>query len=401
MSKKIAIIGGGAAGLAAACSLRQGFDVTVYERGERVGKKILATGNGRCNLANTDLSPSRFKSQNQAEIKTVLSGYSYEAVKTFFEELGLLLRTESEGRVYPLVNQASAVLDVLRLSAVRKGAVIKCDFLVKAITKKDSGFEIVSASGEKACADIVIMATGGTASPKTGSDGKGFDILKALGHSVTPLSPALVPLKSDTDFTMPLKGIRAKAKITLNGRFSESGEIQFTDYGISGIAAMQLSRHLCGRDSVTIDFAEGYSAEYILSLLEKSREKNVPSSELFSGILQRRVAEELIKRVLKCRINAPSRTLGDNDLSILAKAVKGLSLPVTGTLSWDNAQVTSGGVPLGEIDASTMQSKLCDNLYIIGEALDCDGECGGYNLSWAWITAMRASESLNGEYAYD
>ncbi len=397
MSKKIAIIGGGASGLAAACAIRKDFDITVYERNERAGKKILATGNGRCNLANTDLSLEHFSSQSKDELKRILNSYSFDTVQSFFEKLGLLLKHESEGRVYPLSNQATAVLDVLRYSAMQNGASIKCDFTVSKISKKNDLFEIVSDSGKKEYADIVILATGGKASPKTGSDGLGYTLAKSLGHSLTKLSPALVPLKSDTSFTLPLKGIRAKAKITLNNAISQSGEIQFTEYGISGIAAMQLSRHLTGKDYITIDFAEGYSEEYILSLLKRTRAKSSSVGEIFLGILNRRIGEEIIKKVLKTKLTLASDTLSDSDLASLAAAVKSFRLPITSTLSWDNAQVTSGGVPLFEINNDTMQSKLCKNLYLIGEILDCDGECSGFNLSWAWITALRAASSLNEE----
>ncbi len=395
MLKKIAISGGGAAGLLAASSLDSRFDVTVYEQNDRVGKKLLSTGNGRCNLMNTMLSPDRFHSKTALLIPDIIDEGSYTIIKDFFEKLGLLLCFETEGRVYPLSNQASSVLDILRLTALEKNTVIKCGFSVDKISKKGDGFEIFSKKGERDYADIVILATGGMASPKTGSDGSGYALAKMLGHSATSLSPALVPLKSDTSFTKPLKGVRAKAKITLNGSISETGEIQFTDYGISGIAAMQLSRHLKGGDSVKIDFAKDYDREIIFSLLIIAITKKLSAGELFVGILLRRIGEELIKRVLKLSPNTPTDNLTDEDLIKLTDAVKGLLLPITGTLLWDNAQVTSGGIPLGEIDTATMQSRLLKNLYILGEMLDCDGECGGYNLSWAWITALKAVKALN------
>ncbi len=395
MSKKIAIIGAGATGLALASILDKSFEITLYERNERVGKKLLATGNGRCNLANTDLSPMHFSSTDEDKIADILNDFSFDSIKSFFEELGLLVRFEEDGRVYPLSNQASAVLDILRLGAKRNGAVICTDFLADKITKTRKGFEIISWDNKKVYADVLVLATGGMASPKTGSDGMGYSFAKSLGHSVILPTPALVPLKSDTSFTLPLKGIRAKAKVTLNGKFSESGEIQFTDYGLSGIASMQLSRHLTGKDSICIDFAEDYSEEYILSLLNKAKEKNPPLAELFTGILNRRIGEELIKRTLKLGIGTPSAKISQSDVEALAKAVKAFPLPVTGTLSWDNAQITKGGVPLSEIDAKTMESNIVKKLYLAGELLDCDGECGGYNLSWAWICAKRAGNAIN------
>ncbi|MBQ7794578.1 MAG: aminoacetone oxidase family FAD-binding enzyme [Clostridia bacterium] len=395
MSKKTAIIGGGAAGLSAACAIKSTHTV-IYERNERVGKKLLVTGNGRCNLLNTELSPSRFKSTDMNEMSEILGNNPTQEITAFFEKLGLLMRSESEGRVYPLCNQATAVLDVLRLRAAENGAEFRCGFCVKEIRRKGGGFEIISDTGVREYADRVVLACGGMASPKTGSDGLGYTLAKSFGHTVTPLSPALSALKSDTAFTAPLKGVRARVKITLDGTDrQESGEIQFTDYGISGIAAMQLSRHLTGKDSVTIDFAEEYSEDYIFSLLKNSRKKDRPMYELPLGILQRRVGEQIIKRALKIGLNAPSESATNADLKKLAGAIKGLKLPVYGTLSWDNAQVTSGGIPLSEINPDTMESRLAKGVYITGEMLDCDGECGGFNLSWAWITALRAANSIN------
>ncbi|MEE0944361.1 MAG: aminoacetone oxidase family FAD-binding enzyme [Clostridia bacterium] len=403
MNKKIAIIGGGAAGLAIACIIGKGAEVTIYERNERVGKKLLSTGNGRCNLLNTNLSPKQLKSENSNIIPQILGMSAVSQVMTFFENLGLLMRIENEGRVYPLCNQAAAVLDVLRYEAAEKGVLIRCDFCVSEITKKGNGFDIHSKDGKRSYADIVILACGGMAAPKTGSDGIGYKLAEALGHSVTTLTPALVALKSETSFTAPLKGIRCKAGIKLvsdkTELFSESGEIQFTDYGISGIAAMQLSRHIENSCKVVIDFAEEYNKDYILHRIKKAAEKGREAQELALGIVQKRVWQQIIKHILGISPSTAANKLSESDLEKLSCAIKALSLDISGTLSWDNAQVTSGGIPLDEIEPKTMKSRITDNLYILGEMLDCDGECGGYNLSWAWLCALRAGDSINKELA--
>ena len=403
MNKKIAIIGGGAAGLAAACTIGKGTEVTIYERNDRVGKKLLSTGNGRCNLLNTNLSPKQLKSENNNVIPQVLGSSPVSQIMTFFENLGLLMRIENEGRVYPLCNQASAVLDVLRYEAAEKGVLIRCDFCVSKITKKGNGFDIQSENGKHTFADIVILACGGKAAPKTGSDGIGYKLAESLGHSVTRLSPALVALKSDTAFTNPLKGIRCKAGIKLiSGETelaSESGEIQFTDYGISGIAAMQLSRHIKNGCKAVIDFAEEYNKEYILHRIKKAAEKGREAQELALGIVQKRVWQQIIKYASGISPSTSANKLSDSDFEKLATAIKALPLNISGTLSWDNAQVTSGGIPLSEIEPETMKSRITDNLYILGEMLDCDGECGGYNLGWAWLCALHAGESINKELA--
>lgn len=401
MTKKIAIIGGGASGLAAACAINKGADVTIYERNDRVGKKLLSTGNGRCNLLNTNISGKQIKSLNAENLSDILGTSPASEVMTFFENLGLLMRIEDGGRVYPLCNQASAVLDVLRYNAAEKGAKIRCDFCVEKIIKKADSFEIKSEDGKTATADIVILACGGMAAPKTGSDGLGYKLANGLGHSTTALSPALSPLKSETSFTAALKGIRCKSGIKLisgkNELTAESGEIQFTDYGVSGIAAMQLSRHLVKGAKIVIDFAEEYNEEYILYRLKSAVKTGRDASELTLGIVQKRVGQQIIKHALGISPATPSCKLSDKELSSLAHAIKALSLDVYGTLSWDNAQVTSGGVPLSEIEPKTMASKITDNLYILGEMLDADGECGGYNLGFAWLCALRAAESINRE----
>lgn len=394
---KIAIIGGGAAGLAAACVLG---NVTVYERNDRVGKKLLQTGNGRCNLLNTNLSAEHLHADDINAAKAVLGRAAVSEIMTFFENMGLLMRVEDEGRVYPLCNQATAVLDVLRYTAAESGARIKCGFTVYEIRHSGDGFEIISDSGQREYADKVILACGGMAAPKTGSDGIGYSLAKRFGHSVTKLNPALAALRADTGFCAPLKGIRCKAAVKLvkNGKSlaEESGEIQFTDYGISGIAAMQLSRYMSEGCSAVIDFAGQYNEEYVLYRIKAGLGKGREAQDLLLGIVQRRVAQQLVKCSLGISPAAAADNLSEKQLALLAAAVKGTSLNVHGTLSWENAQVTSGGVPLVEIDAETMESKKCPGLYIIGEMLDCDGECGGYNLGWAWACALKAAGALGG-----
>ncbi len=401
MTKRIAIIGGGASGLAAACAINKGADITIYERNDRVGKKLLSTGNGRCNLLNTNISEKQIKSSDGQSVSDILGTSPASEVMTFFENLGLLMRLEDGGRVYPLCNQASAVLDVLRYTAAEKGVNICCDFCAERIIKKGNFFEIKSKDGKTAVADIVILACGGMAAPKTGSDGLGYKLASSLGHTVAALSPALSPLKSETTFTAALKGIRCKAGIKLmlneNELASESGEIQFTDYGVSGIAAMQLSRHLVKGAKIVIDFVEEYNEDYILYRLKSAVKTGRDASELMLGIVQKRVGQQIIKQVLGISPATPADKLSDKEISVLAHAIKALPLDVFGTLSWDNAQVTSGGIPLTEIEPTTMASKITDNLYILGEMLDADGECGGYNLGFAWLCALRAAESINKE----
>ena len=403
--KRIAVIGGGAAGLAAAVTAAEAAEVTVYEKNDRVGKKLLQTGNGRCNLLNVNTDASAYHSDDIDVVKRVIGAFPASRIMDFFEELGLLMRIESEGRAYPLCNQAAAVLDVLRFSAAERGAVFKCGYVCTDIVKKADCFELHFADGTKEKAEAVIIACGGKAAPKTGSDGNGYALAERMGHSVTQLRPALVPVRTETAFVRPLKGIRCKAGITLLkdgiAAAHESGEIQFTDYGVSGIAVMQLSRYLNGGGyELKIDFAEEYGFEHIVYLLKKACGRPREVQELTLGIIPRRVGQQLIKKTVNKPLTAAASELSDNEIKKIASAVKGLRLEVASALSWDNAQVTSGGVALSELCADTLESKLCSGLYFAGEVLDCDGACGGYNLSWAWcsgIIAARAAADVQEE----
>lgn len=401
MKTRVAIIGGGAAGLAAACSLGSNAETTVYEHSDRVGKKILVTGAGRCNVMNNYMQPQKFMCDDFDALEVILSGCE-EIITDFFSGRGLVLRCEEEGRIYPLTNQAASVLDVLRFDAQENGCEILCGTQIKNIDKKDGCFVVDDNVYGKRSYDAVILACGGKAAPKTGSDGSGFDIARALGHSVTKLFPALVPLKTTSNVPRALKGIRCKCKLTLKKDSKKvtdtSGEIQFTEYGISGIAAMQLSRYTEGKgNSVIIDFAEECSYSYILERINAAKNKKRELQDVLLGILPRRVAQQIIKTVTQTPLTQSSAELDDVSAKKIAEAVKAFKLDIEGTLSWENAQVTRGGIPLREIDAKTMESKRCKGLYIVGEMLNCDGDCGGYNLGWAWITGIKAAEAVIGK----
>ena len=395
MSKRIAVIGAGASGLLVS-SLIKGGKITVFEKNDRVGKKLFATGNGRCNLLNEHFSKDGLYSSDNDTLKKILGENSYEEIINCFKSLGLFTRTDSEGRIYPLSNQSSSVLDILRLSAKENGAVFVLNTEVKDIKKDGDTFKIITENG-KTDADIVIISTGGLASSST----NGYDILKSLGHTVTPLSPVLTKLKADKSFTAPLKGIRSKAKLSLYKNDTllreESGEIQFADYGISGIAAMQISRFFEKGTRLLIDFAEEFSEEDIFENLKKSQKGEREVSDIFAGIIQRRIAEEIVKKTLSVNPKMKATNLSDEELKCLSEKIKAFPLEVFGTLGFDSAQVTRGGVPLSEINSKTMESKIQKGLYITGEALDVDGECGGYNLGWAWISALKAANSINGD----
>lgn len=403
----IAIIGGGASGLAAAVSAARsatlsgarGVKIAVLEKLDRVGKKLLATGNGRCNLANAAITPERYSGSQPAILAGMLSRAPAGRSLDFFASLGLLLETDASGRVYPYTNQASTVLDVLRREAARLGVETVCSFDARSIVKAGGGFEISAASGARAFAKAVIIAAGGCAAPQFGSDGGGFKLAKSLGHSVTPLSPCLVALKCELD-NKSLKGIRAACALALfeGGRelCRDEGEAQFTEYGVSGIPAMQLSRFYsqknCKDAELRIDFLPRLSLDETSQMLKERAKEGGEAGELLLGALNKRISALLLKRA-GVEPSSAAEKLSKEELDAIARRIKGLALRITGTLPWANAQVTRGGVPLDEIDPASCESLACPSLYLAGELLDCAGECGGYNLHWAWSTGLAAGEA--------
>lgn len=399
MSIKIAVAGGGASGMTAAITAaRLGADVTVYERADRVGRKILATGNGRCNMTNVGADESHYYGADKRFVRGALMRFGVSETLTFFEELGIVAKTEEEGKVYPYSSQASSVLDVLRFEMERLGVRVVTNFDIKGIKPLKNGFELISYSGEKRRCDKVIASFGGKASPQLGSNG-GYDILKRLGHTVTPLYPALVQIKTETDFVKPLKGIKLDAEITIvkNGKKvrTEYGELLFTDYGISGPPVFKASVEMCGAKnaSVIIDMMREYSVSEVENMLSARRKCGVTLENYLVGMLNKRLGQTVIKRCGITPLSRCSDSLTNEEIKKIAAAIKSLELKTDGTMSWNNAQVTMGGVSVREVSPSTMESKIVKGLYITGELLDVCGDCGGYNLQWAWSSGMAAGSA--------
>lgn len=381
MKIDIAVIGGGASGIMAAVfAARSGKKVCILEKNPRIGKKILATGNGRCNFTNINAGPEDY---NQEFVASGFECFSPEEVISFFEEIGLLSREEAEGRVYPLSGQATAVLDVLRLELSRLSVKEIVDFDVQKIEKSGDDF-IIFSKNEKVVAKKVIVATGGMASPKSGSDGKGYELLKTFGHHTTKLIPSLVQLKTEKS----VGGVRAYGKVTTLSGKSDTGEIQFNNYGISGIPVFGLAKYVKKGESVFLDLLPDYTEDEVIKIL-KSRPKQTMETYLI-GILNKTLAHFLLKECGITPLSKMSDTLKEDEIIKIAGKIKSWRFDVTGTMPWDNAQVTAGGIELSEVNPETMESKLCKNLYITGEVLDIDGPCGGYNLQWAWASGKLA-----------
>lgn len=372
-----------------------GSGALVLEGGAKPGKKLLATGNGRCNLTNLNVSPQHYHGDGVAAL---LEKYTPKKIFAEFADMGLLCRTDSEGRAYPYNLQAAAVLQSLCNTCGHTGAQIECDFTVENISKEKGGFVIASADGRKVFAKQCILAVGGAASPRHACARNGYALAQSLGHSVTALSPSLSPLKSPSKSCKALKGMRCKARAALcvNGDeiYAESGEVIFGDGKLSGICIFNLSarlRGLRGKVEVTLDLLEEmpkFELIKYLRHLQKIRPET-KSSELFSGVLNLRVGQEIVKLCGIDRDKALSALTG-SELEKAAQLCKSWSFPIDGTADWEDAQITAGGVPLAEVDLNTMESKKCAGLYLVGELLNVDGDCGGYNLHWAWATGLAA-----------
>jgi predicted Rossmann fold flavoprotein len=379
----ICIIGGGAAGLAAAVTAgRENPDKSIFiiEKKDTVGKKLAATGNGKCNLTNVNCS-------NMAE--TLM----------FFDTLGIFTRTDEEGRVYPYCSQARDVVYALEKAAVAAGCTIKTDITVEKIEKTGNGF-LIKTNGGNFEAVKVLIATGGKSAPQFGTSGDGYTFAKQLGHTVNRLSPVLTGIEVREDLKS-VKGVRIKALVKLlkDGQMIEEeyGEVQFNEDGISGICVMNLSRFIKLEDGES--FAEGisrYSVE--LDMIPEMNEAGL------QNLLERRVAAgientgdlllSLLPDKLRNRIAAEHTGLRTVELCKLSNYIKRWPLSVKGTKGWKIAQCTSGGVTLNEIDPVTMESSIVDGLYFAGEVMDYDGPCGGYNLQNAWETGIKAGRAM-------
>lgn len=399
---EFAIVGAGASGLAAAGETVQAGSTIVLEAGKKPGRKLLATGNGRCNLGNRFVSPERYHGDVQRAAR-VLERFPTEKLEQFWRKNGLLCRELTEGRLYPYGLQASSVLECLLRRVVQRGGELRCEFPVEEI-RREQGFLTLSGPAGQVRARRVILACGGMASPSLGGSGAGYRLASSLGHSVTELFPSLVPLTSVPARTRPLKGARSLAEISLwagnRGVASSRGEVQFTGEGLSGICVFEISRaygELSAEDKRTAKLSVCLMPEYgpgdICAFLRTAAASPLlPAQELLDGMLNRLVAREVLREAVK-ELPAFAKQLRAEQLRAVAARVRDLRFPITGTAGWGTAQVTAGGVPLKEVDVSTLESRRCPGVYLTGELLNVDGDCGGFNLHWAWASGLLAGRS--------
>jgi len=399
------ILGGGAAGLAACALLaRKGLRVTLIERLDRVGKKIMAAGNGRCNISNIDMNPAHY-GDAAPFVSRVYQQITPQDVHAFFSSLGLMT-CEEDGRIYPRTMMAASVLDVLRAACERENVTLLTgEEIVSLSPSRRGGWCAQLADGEGVFAPTVLCAMGGSASAHLGTDGAGTRMMETLGHSITPLYPALVQLRCDHAALRSLKGVRVHARLTLEigekTAAQETGELLFADYGVSGVCVFQLS----GMAAKALDARK--AVRLLANLLPEIDEKDLPAwleerigvmpkasmQTLFTGVFPRLLTLAVLKQAGVAPDTQASR-LSAAALDALLHAIAAFPLPVTGTQGFKNAQVTKGGVMLDDVDPETMASRIFDGLYLAGEVLDVDGPCGGYNLHFAFASGLLAARSI-------
>lgn len=393
----VIVIGGGASGMIAALTAAEnGRSVVLLERQSRVGRKLLATGNGRCNLTNYHVSPDHYHGEDSSFCAHALCAFDTGTTLQYFASLGLLTVSEDSGRVYPMSNMAGSVLDVLRYALERPGIQVCTGQAVTAVKRIAEGFT-VRTEAEVFAARKVILAAGGAAGSKVGGVMDGYRLAKMLGHHRTVLYPSLVQLRTDPTYPRALKGIKAECSIAIlrgGERVAENrGEVLFTEYGVSGPAIFDISRAVStdGEGLVcALDFFPDWETREVLDWLRLRRETmgTHEASTLLVGSCHTRLGQMLCKAAGFTSQRAADLT--DSDLERIARQVKRFALPITGTCGFDQAQVTAGGLRTEEFDPETLESRVVPGLYACGEVLDVDGDCGGFNLQWAWSSGHLA-----------
>lgn len=408
----VVVLGAGASGLVASIvAARQNKKVALLERQARVGKKILVTGNGKCNFLNKNISSEFYNYSSRKYLDEIFKNYDVNLIRGFFKSLGVAELEKDGGRVYPHCEQASAILDLLRLENASLGVTELCELNVDKILKVGSKFKVSLENGEIIC-DKLIVAIGGVAGFTEGTIDNHYDVVKSLGHSVTKIYPALVPVKTKSGFEKMLKGVRSHCtvKLVADGKIvkSEQGELQFTENGLSGVCIFQISGLVgeffknrtvngakCNNLKIAIDLLPQYTKEEIIDLFLKKIQlmPNLTLSQLCIGVVHKKLGVALLKSMgIDDTSTKLASALSSAEIDFLAQKIKSWEYEPTGVMPFKNAQVTCGGVPLSQINLNSMESKKVKGLYFCGEVLDVNGLCGGYNLYWAWLSGYIAGK---------
>lgn len=396
----VLIVGGGASGLAISSMLKKhnkSLKITVAEKMDRVGKKLAITGNGRCNITNLSQNISNYHSNSLSQALEILDNFSLDETEKFFSSLGLSFTAENT-KIYPLSFQAASVVDILRFSAAKFGVNILTDTKICSLKKENDYFLATTNHNNTITSKCVVVATGGLAGgSRLGSDGDGYNLLKSFGHCILPQSPVIVQVKTDNTYTRQLKGIKVTAGVNVNKNgkiYADFGEVLFSDYGLSGPPILQLSRHCSKGSKICLDLLPDYSEKDITETLIKRKEilSHIPLSDFFAGLINKKLGLTLLK-VCNINQNRFTETLTNSEISSLSKCIKEFKFEVFGNTGFANAQATSGGADLNDFD-NTLMSKKCSGLFASGEVLDLDGDCGGYNLQWAWSSAAAVTNGI-------
>lgn len=400
----VIIVGGGASGMFSALVIkryRPDLKVAVIEQLPRVGKKLIVTGNGRCNISNTDLSINRYHGENVAFAEYALNKFDYISTEKFFNDFGLIFTVEENGRAYPYSLQASSVVDVLRFSLEERNIGVFSETKLLSFEKNNNSFFLKTDNGGFECKKLIVAAGLYSGGKKIGSSGDVYEMLKNKGYKTVKTTPAIVQIKTDNKLTRSLKGIKvnADAALLINGKSvkKEYGEVLFCDYGLSGPPIMQLSREvdrMQGDKKIILDLMPEYDFTKLYDIIKHraSMMQNRLLGEFFTGMLNKRLGQSVIK-LCKLDCNSPI-LLKNSDIKAITSVVKRMEFKVTGTNGFENSQVTAGGLDTKQFNPKTMESYIHSGLYCIGEILDIDGDCGGYNLQWAWSSGYCAATDI-------
>ena len=398
------IIGAGAAGLCAAITAAKARkSVTLLEQNSKIAKKILVSGNGKCNIDNKYISTKRFHGQNPNFIEEVLKEYDFVVVEKFFTSIGLELVEGKEGKMFPMSLQASSVVELLEYEAKRVGVQIICDCTVTSISKEADTFTVATTQGTKSC-EKLLLASGSPAAPQLGGSNSGYAFAAKMGHSLIPRHPSLVQLCSEETWVKECAGVKIAglAQLYANGEYitEKKGDLLFTNYGISGLAILDLSREVSTRLAsydyceLNLDLMPELSKEklgnLLLNRIQKESEK--PMALWLQGIINKKLISVILSQS-KCKAKIES-DLNRKEIGKLVYAIKNLKLSINDTKGFKGAEVTTGGIDTTEVNPQTMESKLVPNLFFAGEILDVDGDRGGFNFHFAWVTGMRVNKPL-------
>ncbi len=395
------IIGAGAAGLCAAItSARAGQSVVLLEQNNKIGKKILVSGNGKCNIDNKYISANRFHSQNPGFIEKVLVDYDFNVVEKFFTSIGLELVEGKEGKMFPMSLQASSVVELLEYEAKRAGVQILCDCAVTGIDKEADIFTVETSQGTKTC-NKLVLASGSPAAPQLGGSNSGYAFATKMGHSLIPRHPSLVQLCSEETWVKSCAGVKVAGVTQLyaNGEYitEKKGDLLFTNYGISGLAILDLSREVSIRLAnfdyceLSLDLMPELSKEKLTNLLLKRVQESSkkPLTLWLQGVINKKLITIIIEQS-KCKAREEGG-LNRKEINKIVHTIKNLKLSINDTKRFQGAEVATGGINTTEVNPHTMESKLIPNLFFAGEILDIDGDRGGFNFHFAWVSALRVS----------